>query len=483
MTTAASDRKLRIGPRATDSAAAAPVCGPRGAYIVFIIACLVMLASGDRQILSILLVPIQKDLRVSDTGMGALTGIAFTAVYATIALPLARLTDVGVRRHIVTAAIAVWSVMTLSCGLASSYVTLLLARMGVASGEAVLHPAWTSMVGDFFSPKRRGTALAFIMLGGALGTSFCAFVAARLTDVYNWHVAFLALGVPGLLLAVVFYLTVPEPVRGASDGGQQRDSSAQSWRGSIAHLASIASVGPLLLGSIFTFLSFTSFTGWVPAYLMRVEGMSASSMGFWWMATTAPAVLGIPIGGTLSDLLARRGARWRLYYIAGSLAVGAPLFCAVLIAHDLRIILSMLFIYAIVVGPVVAIIPATYLDVTPPRLRGTMVAAGSFCANVVGAGLGPVVIGAVNDQVKLYHGLHSLRYSLIVLPVFMLAAALMLLWASRTADRDAEAARTGNTAPGRQKPRGSPQNQRVGRRKPHVIRVGAAGSQRRPHHE
>ncbi len=153
------------------------------------------------------------------------------------------------------------------------------------------------MVSDLFSFKRRGTALGFITLGSALGTALGAVVAGQITARYNWHVAFMVLGAPGLAIAVLFLLTVPEPTRGGHDGGERHNVAFASWWRTVVYLARIPSFWPLILANTFVVLSFTGFTAWMPTYLMRVMGLSMGHMSALWGVVTSPAIVGVVLGG------------------------------------------------------------------------------------------------------------------------------------------------------------------------------------------
>jgi predicted MFS family arabinose efflux permease len=410
------------------------------AYAVCILALITALGVADRSVLSVLLVPIKKDLHASDAAMGALTGISFTLVYATVAFPMARWADTGVRRNIIAGALAIWSIMTAVCGLASSYAMLLVARMGVAAGEASSGPASTSLVGDLVSFKRRGMALGFIALGSAVGTAFGALTAGQITARYGWHAAFVVLGAPGLILAVIFFLTVREPQRGAHDGGVRHGVAHASWWQSVAYLSGIPSFWPLVVANMFVGVSFSLFLAWMPAYLMRVMGLSMSHMSALWSVVTLPALPGVILGGVVSDRLAARGPRWRVYFMALLLVLGVPVYLILLAAHDIRLVAAMMLIYAAVIGPVAAVVGAANLDIVQPRARGMMAAIVGLCSSVLGAGLGPLLIGQLNDSFGKVWGGDTLRHTLITVPISLAVGAAAFIWASRHTDRDAKAA-------------------------------------------
>ena len=408
-------------------------------YAALLLAGVQMLSVADRNILSILLVPIQQDLKVSDAAMGALTGLSFTLVYATIALPMARLADRGNRRNIIAAALAIWSAMTAACGLAGSYIALLIARMGVAAGEASAQPAAMSLVGDTFAPARRGTALAIMMLGSGIGTAMGAIIAGQIAEAYGWQAAFFVLGAPGLLLALLMFLTLREPERGAQEGGDRPEMAASSWPQLLRYLFGIRSFRALIVGHICVGMAFALYVSWMPAFLMRVGGMSVKEASTWFGLQTFPALAGIIIGGLASDLAARRAARYRVLALAAMLLIGALVFTGLLITPLIGVSIALMCVYAFFVGPVAGLSPAANLDVVHPRARGAVTAVTGFGASVIGGGLGPMVLGAINDAVAPAYGDQALRYSLALEPITLVVGTVAFLVASRSTDRDAAA--------------------------------------------
>src|SRR5512134_809833 len=168
----------------------------------------------DRSIVNILLGPIKQEFNPSDTALGFLSGTAFAIFYATLGLPIARWADRGVRRDIIALALALWSGMTVLCGLARTFPQLVLARIGVGVGEAGCSPPAHSILADYYPPEKRGTAFAIYALGIPIGTAFGYFAGGWMAESLGWRSAFLLVGLPGLLLAVVVRLTLREPPRG-----------------------------------------------------------------------------------------------------------------------------------------------------------------------------------------------------------------------------------------------------------------------------
>ena len=182
----------------------------------------------DRQILAILQEPIKAELGLSDSQLGLLTGFAFAVFYVVCGIPIARWADRGVRRSIIALAIAVWSVMTGLCGLAQNYVQLLLARIGVGVGEAGGSPPAHSMISDIFPPAERATALSTYSVGINIGIMVGFLMGGWLNEFFGWRVAFLAVCVPGLVMALVLRLTLAEPERGYSEGVATNESEVSA---------------------------------------------------------------------------------------------------------------------------------------------------------------------------------------------------------------------------------------------------------------
>jgi predicted MFS family arabinose efflux permease len=423
-----------------DAKQAAGITPVRSAYITLLLTIVAMLAMMDRNIVSILLIPIQEDLGASDAAMGALSGTAFALVYAVAALPLARLADRSNRRNLIAAAVAFWSLATALSGAAATYTQMLIARIGVAAGEAAAGPATMSMIGDLYSPQRRGTAVAFISMGGALGISLGAILAGYIADLYSWKAAFVIVGLPGLVVALLVWRTMPEPVRGAKDGGLIPDEDNHStWR-SLKYLASVPTVRTLLLAKILLNLAWTGWLLWVPAFFMRVHGMTTTEMSAWFGGVVGiSAVASMLIGGIVSDWLAKRGQRWRLYYICIALIAGAPLVTLSCLVADAQTAWILIFFYSLITGGVTGVSIAAGLSIVRPTMRAFMTAVMAFCISAIGGGLGPFLIGLLNDHLARTIGDESLRYTLLTSPALLVLAAAAFYWASRTMDQDTDA--------------------------------------------
>ena len=232
----------------------------------------------DRQILVILQEPIKNDMGLSDTQLGLLSGFSFALVYITAGIPIAYWADRTNRRNIITASLAVWSGMTALSGLAQNYSQLLLARIGVGIGEAGGSPPAHSMISDYYPPERRATAMAIYTTGLHLGILMGFIVGGLISEFFGWRIAFFSVGIPGVLLAVVFYFTVKEPPRGQWDESVNM-AHKPSLGETLKHLSSVRSFWYLALAA-----GATSFAGYgngnfAPSFLIRNHGFSVGEVG------------------------------------------------------------------------------------------------------------------------------------------------------------------------------------------------------------
>src|SRR5256886_2093720 len=247
-------------------------------YVLAVLTVVYALNIADRFSISTLIEPIRQELRLSDSGIAFLTGVALALFYVTVGIPIAALADRKSRRDILALALAIWSGMTALCGLAQNYWQLLLARFGVGIGEAGGTPPSTSMLADKFPPARRPMANTIFALGACLGAWLGSQVAGEVAERGGWRAAFLVLGIPGMLVALLVWLTVREPRRG------QLDASAVGRRPStlpatLRFIATQRSAIHLLLGgSVATFWSW-GLMWWTPTFLQRSHHMTVGEAG------------------------------------------------------------------------------------------------------------------------------------------------------------------------------------------------------------
>jgi predicted MFS family arabinose efflux permease len=393
----------------------------------------------DRNIVSILLQPIKDELGVSDTAMGFLSGFAFAAFYTVMGIPLARWADLGTRRTILALGVAVWSAMTVASGLARGFVQLSLARVGVGVGEAAGTPPAHSLIADYFPPHRRGFALSIYSLGNYLGLAVAYVGGGWINEYYGWRAAFIVVGIPGILLALLVRLTVREPVRGGTDR-IRGDASAPTLREVFDFLAGQRSYLWLNLAGAFNAVLGYGFGIWAATFLIRVHGMDTAEVGRWigLLAATCGAA-GTLLGGALSDRLGRRDRRWMLWVPALSCLMNVPINLAFVLGSK-AVAIAFFGPHVLIQALFIAPMFASMQGVARPRMRAMAVAIHLFVTNLIGLGLGPLAVGMLNDGLAARYGELAIRYSLVAVTMMGLVAGFLFLVASRTLRADLERA-------------------------------------------
>lgn len=368
----------------------------------------------DRQILSILIEPIKADLGVSDFAMGLLSGTAFAVFYATLGMPLALIADRWNRRNLIGLSLAVWSGMTAVSGLATNFWQLAVARIGVGIGEAGCSPSAHSMLADLYPAKERATALGIYSLGIPIGIMFGLFAGGAIADEFGWRIAFFIVGIPGLVLSAVVFLTVKEPPRGHADGVaanavQKHPSILEVFRylmgrPSFVHMA----VG----GGLTAFVGYGLIT-WAPTFFVRTHGMSLTEAGFWLgLVLGIPGGLGIVAGGWLSDRFGARDTRWYLWVVAVALAIVVPVGAAAFLVDSWWLSLLLLCLPIMLGNFYQGTTFAQTQGLAPVHMRAVAAALLLFVLNFIGFVFGPPAVGILSDLLVNSFASDALRYSL-----------------------------------------------------------------------
>lgn len=421
---------------------------PRPAYAWYVVVVLTLAYTCsfiDRQILTLLIEPIRRDLQITDTQVSLLGGLAFSILYTTLGMPLARLADQTHRRNLMTAGVVVWSLMTSICGLARGFWGLFAARVGVGVGEAALSPAAFSLLADYFPPKRLARAASVystgvyfgaglaLMIGGAIiqmVSSAPTRTVPLLGEVFPWQLTFILVGLLGLPIAMLM-LTIREPKRrGAvmrADG--TADSSASSLPALRAFLKqNLRTVVSLIAAFTLFGTAIGCYLFWSPTLMMRAHGWSASQAGF-----TVGAIMfvlgtgGVYCGGWVADRLTaagRQDAIMRAAFIG--MACGLPfLIVTPLIEDPLLATVGLggaIFFMAFPQG-----LPSSALQiVTPNPLRAQMTAIYFFIGNLIANGFGPVIPALLTDYV--FKDPAMLRYALAIVAAVVLPLSLIVLY-------------------------------------------------------
>ncbi len=392
----------------------------------------------DRQIFSILIEPIREEIQLSDTQLGLLGGIAFAIFYTFAGIPIARWADKGVRKNIVALAMVIWSAMTMFTATAKSFSGLLIARIGVGIGEAGCSPPIHSLISDYFPEERRGTALSIYALGIPIGGAIGTLAGGWIGEYFGWRTAFLVVGVPGIIVAAIVYLTIKEPPRGFSEpDGAPVQKDAVPLMDTLRFMWSLKSFRHLsFAGALHAFVGY-GVGLFIPSFFIRVHGFGLAETSTYLFFIGLTGMIGTFLGGYLGDKLGEKDKRWYMGIPGIATFLGAP-FGFIFYTTGDPILAIMLAIPGYILGPMyLGPTFAITQSLVPPRMRSLASAILLFVLNIIGLGLGPVFAGFLSDLLRPEYGDESIRYSLLFLVVAgNVWSALHYYLASRTLRED-----------------------------------------------
>lgn len=408
--------------------------------VVCILAVVYTLNFLDRQILSILAEPIRKDLKLTDTELGMLGGIAFAAFYTFCGIPVGWLADRVKRIWIMSAACGLWSLFTMGCGAAGNFVQLAVMRMGVGVGEAGGSPPSYSLISDYFPPKERGAGLAIYSLGVPMGSMLGSAIGGWIAANYGWRMAFYAVGAPGLVMALVLLLVVREPKRGGLDAFAEGKEAHEPPPPLVSAIGAYFANRTLLLVAVSSGLSaFVGYAGlaWNPPFLMRVKGMSLTEVAAYYsLVLGVTGLIGTFAAGWLADRLSQKDRRWYAWIPAIAFTITIPFWLGLLWAPTWQLALAFIAVPALLNNMYLAPALAVVQNAVPPASRTISGATLLFVLNLVGLGGGPVFIGRISDMAKPAYGDHSLAVGYAALIPMILVTVVAHLAASASIARD-----------------------------------------------
>jgi MFS family permease len=383
-------------------------------YTVIVLMACYALSFIDRQILSLLITPIKRDLAISDTRIGILQGLAFTIFYTGVGLPLGRMVDRLHRVKLIAAAVGIWSFFTAMCAAAMSYGLLFLARMGVGMGEAGLSPASFSVISDRFPKEKLGMALGVFYMGAFIGSSLALFMGGTVVDLVNqiapvyvpiagliapWRFTFIVAAVPGLLF-VFLVRSIGEPERKNllrdADGKIARLSLGEVFRQLSTRWQSLIGVS---VAFAFQATCLYSFLSWAPQFFMRAHQWTAGEAGRALGLEVAPfGCLGMCFGGALSDAWLRKGMVDAPLHIALLSAIGSGVLLPIsFLVGSPGLTLVLLGFGLLFLGMPMGCSAASIQLILPNQVRGQASALFLFILNLVGNTIGPLMPGLLNN--------------------------------------------------------------------------------------
>ena len=353
----------------------------------------------DRQIISALGQPIKHDLGLSDAQLGFLGGLVFALLNAALTIPIARIAERKRRVTIITIGIFLWSIATCLCGAALGFFQLVLARLSVGVGEATSSPATASLIADYFPRDRRTSASAVLVLAVPLGALIGAAGGGFIAQHYNWRLAFVIAGAPGVILGILMALTIREPIRGHYDAPTAGGETAPPFSAVLRRMVARPAFLHVMLGSTIASMGGFGINYFLAPYFFRSFGLDYAQGGLLsGLISAIPGSISMLGGGLLADYLGRRDPRFYAWVPGIGALIAAPLYMLSFIqrgwpAATAVLMLTGLFQYAYL--PASAGVSANIME---PRMRASAAAIVGIMTNLIGAGLAPLLVGALSDH-------------------------------------------------------------------------------------
>ncbi|HTO39536.1 MAG TPA: MFS transporter [Rhizomicrobium sp.] len=405
----------------------------------------------DRQIINILAEPIKRDLDLSDTQLGLLTGIAFAAIYAALLLPAARLTEHFHRPRLLGVAVIAWSACTALCGVVNSFFYLVLARIGVGIGEATCTPTAHSLISDYVPLHQRASAISLYSLGVPLGALLGMAVGGIVVDAYGWRQAFLIAGLPGVVLGLLAFAFLPEPR--AAKHSIVAAQVVPPLRTVLAELSQKRSFLWLMVASCLVGVVSFGQQAFMASYFLRAHGAALTHWGtviqdasgislgpialvgiFYGVSAGLFAMAGIHVGGKLADRFGAKDLKAMMTIPAWACLLSIPLFLGVIFVSSAALAISLMAAHAFSMGLTLAPKSTSILGLVGVRSRATAASLPLFASTLVGLGFGPLLVGMLSDvyaQLGDANQIDGLRHALATLYALMLPGAVALFAASR----------------------------------------------------
>ncbi len=432
---------MAAADRTISPAAASTRSGSNPSFVLGMLCFVYVLNFLDRQLLSILAKPIQDALQISDGQLGLISGLYFAMFYCFIAIPVGWFADRTSRVGVLSAACAIWSGATVACGMAANYTQLVVARMVVGFGEAGGVPPSYAIITDTYPPGKRAAALGIFNLGPAIGAAAGVAFGAAIAERFGWRIPFIAVGAIGIVTALVVWLTVREPKRGATDvaaplANSPADDKAAFWptvRMFLSHPVLMLAA----LGSGATQFVTYGLGNFAVLFLMREKGMVLGDVAIWYALVLLIGMGGgMVVSGRVIDRMVRKSRAGYAIAPALSLAVAMPFYLAFVWAPGWPLALALL--------TVVMIFNYFYLSASVALVQeevkpGQRVLAGALLLlimNFIGLGLGPTWVGFASDWFKAQGDLHGLQTALYTLTPFYVIAIGLFLWLARLLRRE-----------------------------------------------
>jgi MFS family permease len=413
----------------------APVSMAKAYYVLALLTLVWAFQFANIQIVNIVLDRIRAEFNATDTMMGLVAGFAVVLFGSILSMPIARVADRKGRISIIAIGVTFWSLLTALGGFAQSIMHLILARIGFSIGGSVSPAPGNSLVADYFPKNKLPMAMAIMSTAPCIGGLAAAWIGGFAGTAWGWRGAFIAVGIPGFVIAALLFFTVKEPLRGLQDG-KNADTKDYSIGETLRFFIENKTYLLMVVGFMFTGSADLGLATWLVPFLQRVHKTSLLEAGTFAGTLTAIAgIIGVLMGGAMIAWLGKKNDRWKIMgpgatsFLAGP-ALIAFLFVPMPWTYVGLVVAMLLMVFRM--GPVLGLVQS----VVKMRMRAFAAATLFMIGNLVGGGIGPLIVGAINDHLNQSYGEQAIRYSLLCVPALSMAGALFFLWAGRYVRED-----------------------------------------------
>jgi MFS family permease len=414
-------------------------------YVLVVLVIGYIFNTMDRSVLGILLQPIKEELQLSDAGLAWLTGPAFAVFYSVLGVPIARLADRWSRVNVLAISIAIWTAATALCGAAYNYLSLFIFRCTTGVGEAGGSPPSHSLISDYFAGSKRATALAVYAMAVPFGTAIGSFVSGHSNVSYGWRWTFFIVGAPGLLVALLAWLTIKEPPRGYSDKGKLKLDTPPFLevfrflltRKSFVHMSIAAAAHSVM---------WYAGSNWNPSFFVRAHGMNTGVAGNYLASFALIGAIGTFAGGFLADRLSVRygDRRWYMWVPAIACLTMVPFQFFAYLSPQLSVVVPTFTVMVVLASMFFGPSFAMGQSLATVRMRAMSASVLLFIQNIIGLTAGPWLVGQISNH--LGNNGTSLRYAMVIVGISNIWAAFHYYMGSRTYRQDLEATARLNAA-------------------------------------
>jgi MFS family permease len=414
-------------------------------YVLVVLVLGYIFNTMDRSVLGILLQPIKEELQISDAALGWLTGPAFAFFYSILGVPIARLADRWNRVNVLAISIAIWTAATALCGAAYNYVSLFIFRCTTGIGEAGGSPPSHSLISDYFAGSKRATALAVYAMAVPFGTAIGSLVSGHSNVSYGWRWTFFIIGAPGLLVALLAWLTIKEPPRGYSDTGKVRQDTPPFLE-VFRFLLTRKSFVHMSVGAAAHSVMWYAGSNWNPSFFVRAHGMNTGMAGNYLASFALIGAMGTFAGGFLADRLSVRygDRRWYMWVPAIACLTMVPFQFFAYLSPQLSVVVPTFTVMVVLASMFFGPSFAMGQSLATVRMRAMSASVLLFIQNIIGLTAGPWLVGQFSNH--LGNNGTSLRYAMVIVGVSNIWAAFHYYMGSRTYRQDLEATARLNAA-------------------------------------